>query len=64
MFDNIKAGKGHNFKKHTYSLTYDVPYDPKSFMHYPSYAFAIDTTKPTIVSKVILKQNFGKCWEI
>ena len=64
MFDNIKAGKEHNFNLHTGTLTYNVPYDPKSFMHYSPYAFAIDTSKPTIVSKVILKQNFGKYWEI
>ena len=52
MWDNIKQGKEHNFKKHTGSLTYNVPYDPKSFMHYSPYGFAIDSSKPTIVSKV------------
>ena len=52
MWDNIKQGKEHNFKKHTGSLTYNVPYDPKSFMHYSPWGFAIDSSKPTIVSKV------------
>jgi len=52
MWDNIKQGKEHNFKKHTGSLTYSVPYDPKSFMHYSPWGFAIDSSKPTIVSKM------------
>ena len=54
MWDNIKPGKEHNFKKHTGTLTFDVPYDPLSIMHYEYYAFAKDYSKPTIVSKVIL----------
>jgi len=52
MWDNIKPGKEHNFKKHTGTLTFDVPYDPLSIMHYEYYAFAKDYSKPTIVSKV------------
>ena len=52
MWDNIQQGKEHNFKKHDGTLTYNVPYDPKSFMHYSPYGFAIDSSKPTIVSKV------------
>ena len=55
MWDNIQQGKEHNFKKHDGTLTYNVPYDPKSFMHYSPYGFAIDSSKPTIVSKVKFK---------
>ena len=31
-FDNIQDGKEHNFNKCESCLTYDVPYDAKSFM--------------------------------
>ena len=51
-WDNIKEDEKHNFKKHSKALTYGIPYDPLSIMHYESQAFAIDSTKPTIVSKV------------
>ena len=59
MWDNIQQGKEHNFQKHDGTLTYGVAYDPKSFMHYSSGAFAIDSSKPTIKSKVISKQSSG-----
>ena len=55
-WDNIKEKEKHNFKKHSKALTYGIPYDPLSIMHYESQAFAIDRTKPTIVSKVCMKQ--------
>ena len=51
-FDNIQSGKEHNFQKCDECLTYGVPYDAKSFMHYEYWAFAVDQSKPTIVSKV------------
>ena len=60
MWDNIQQGREHAFKKRANTLTYDVPYDPKSFMHYIAWAFGINSNKPTIVSKVISKQKFGK----
>jgi astacin len=49
-FDNVKKGKEHNFKKRAISRTsyFETPYDYGSVMHYPSYAFAIDYSKPTI----------------
>merc|ERR1712012_205349 len=49
-FDNIQDGKEHNFNKCESCLTYDVPYDAKSFMHYKYYYFAKDSSKPTISS--------------
>ena len=51
-WDNIQSGKEGNFQKCDSCLTYDVGYDAKSFMHYRSYYFAIDNSKPTIESKV------------
>ena len=51
-FDNIQDGKEHNFNKCESCLTYDVPYDAKSFMHYKYYYFAKDYSKPTISSLV------------
>ena len=51
-FDNIQDGKEHNFNKCESCLTYDVPYDAKSFMHYKYYYFAKDSSKPTISSLV------------
>ena len=52
-WDNIKKGKEHNFNKHKSTLTFGVPYDPLSIMHYEYWSFAKDSSKPTIVSKVI-----------
>ena len=51
---NIKSGKEHNFKKQSGALTYDIPYDPLSIMHYEYYAFARNKNYPTIESKVML----------
>ena len=51
-WDNIKKGKEHNFNKHKNTLTFGVPYDPMSIMHYEYWSFAKDSSKPTIVSKV------------
>ena len=51
-WDNIPEDAKHNFKIKKTTRTFDVPYDPLSIMHYPNYAFAIDSSKPTIVSKV------------
>ena len=53
-WDNIKEAQKHNFKKQSKALTYGIPYDPLSIMHYEYNSFAIDRSKPTIVSKVIL----------
>ena len=52
-FDNIQAGKEHNFQLLSDTLTFNTEYNARSFMHYPSWGFAIDSSKPTISSKVI-----------
>ena len=51
-FDNIQSGKEHNFQLLSDTLTFNTDYNARSFMHYPSWGFAIDTSKPTISSKV------------
>ena len=51
-WDNIKDDMKHNFKMQKEAVFWDIPYDPTSFMHYESNAFAIDESKPAIVSKV------------
>ena len=56
-FDNIQDGKEHNFNKCESCLTFDVPYDAKSFMHYKYYYFAKDYSKPTISSLVSTQNN-------
>ena len=53
VWSNIQAGKEHNFKKHSSALTYGIPYDPLSIMHYEWWSFAKDYSKPTIKSKVL-----------
>ena len=55
-WDNIQQGKEGNFQKCSSCLTYNVGYDAKSFMHYRSYYFAIDNSKPTIESKVLISK--------
>ena len=53
-YDNIRCCEA-NFELLSDSwLTFGVEYDPKSFMHYHSTAFAKDYSKPTISSKVFL----------
>ena len=51
-FDNIRSGSEHNFQLLSDTLTFNMEYDGRSFMHYPSYAFAKDRSRPTISSKV------------
>ena len=51
-FNNIRDDYDYNFQKHEGSLTYDVPYDAKSVMHYSSKAFTKDNNLYTITSKV------------
>ena len=48
----ISWGNEHNFVKRRNSLTYGLPYDGLSIMHYQSSAFSINRN-PTIISKVI-----------
>ena len=49
MFDNIPLELQHNFDQHISDGDDIGGYDTDSIMHYPSNAFAIEPTKPTIV---------------
>merc|ERR1712061_202345 len=49
--DNVKENKTHNFIKHGDTLTYDIPHDGKSIMHYQSRSFS-KNGDPTITSKI------------
>ncbi|CAL8269224.1 unnamed protein product [Arctogadus glacialis] len=53
MWDQIKPGKAHNFKKYNdkRSSSLGVPYDYGSVMHYSKRAFSI-ASEPTIVTKI------------
>jgi len=51
MYDNIMKGAKHNFNQHIDDGQDIGSYDYGSIMHYPKWAFAIDSSKPTIVSK-------------
>ena len=48
---NISPNSGHNFKRAKNSLTFGVPYDGLSIMHY-SYKALSKSGKPSIESKV------------
>ena len=50
-FDNIAAKS--QFRKMDDALTFGVPYDGRSIMHYAWKDFAIDELRPTMLSKVI-----------
>lgn len=59
-WNNIQSGKGHNFNKYSEAVFLwfgaqdgqDLgPYDFTSIMHYGSFAFAADPTKPTITRR-------------
>ena len=50
--NNIQPSKFINFIKHKTSLTFNVPYDGKSLMHYRPRMFSLDGLN-TIESKVI-----------
>jgi hypothetical protein len=49
-FSNVLAGKEHNFNQHVSDGDDVGNYDYGSIMHYGAFAFAKDTTKPTIVA--------------
>ena len=51
-FDNIKKKSRHNFVIYNGQKTYDVPYDPKSIMHYGRRDGCIDCTRNVMDSKV------------
>ena len=52
-FTNVIPAFRKNFKKYQigWAETYELPYDTSSVMHYGSYAFAKNRSKPTIVLK-------------
>ena len=57
-FDNIQPDYHSAFNKCDDCKTYNVPYDPKSIMHYPAKAFCVDCDKLVIHSKVIENHLF------
>ena len=57
-WNNIKPNKSHNFEKASPAFhynTYDVEYDLERFMHYDAFAFAIDTSIPTMEPNVSIQ---------
>ena len=59
QYQNLQKGQSvqYQFQKQVNSLTFGVPYDGKSIMHYRWWEFAAnpnDLTRPAIKSKVIL----------
>jgi len=59
MWDNIDPSKYNNFEKASADqwTTFNSPYPYMSVMHYSSGGFAIDKSKPTIVTKDEFYQN-------
>lgn len=51
VWDNIQAGKEHNFTKNCDDASDHGEYDEGSMMHYPTSGFAIDETQPNLISK-------------
>lgn len=51
LWDNVQETYKYAFDKHTTDVTTKGPYDYLSIMHYDSWSFAIDTSKPTMVKK-------------
>ncbi|ODM89281.1 High choriolytic enzyme 1 [Orchesella cincta] len=53
LWNNIIPKFKHNFNKYSSSQvdSQEMPYDYSSIMHYDAYAFALNTSKPTIVPK-------------
>lgn len=56
VLENVVEPYKHNFDKIPSSLTFGVPYDGLSIMHYPEDAFS-KNKKPTIISKVGILQS-------
>ena len=50
-YENIPKDKVHNFDICTGCSNFGLPYDANSRMHYSAYAFAINSSLPTIESK-------------
>ena len=61
MINYPEFGSEHNFVKRKNSLTFGLPYDGLSVMHYQSYFFSVNKTDPskqTIISKVRKATHF------
>ncbi|XP_055341768.1 zinc metalloproteinase nas-14-like isoform X2 [Paramacrobiotus metropolitanus] len=52
IWDNISEDNREQFQKYDTGITYGLPYDYESVMHYAYNAFAKDNSTPTIVPKV------------
>ena len=50
-WDNIQSGAENNFQKHDSDGLQVTPYDPNSIMHYGGFAFAINSSQPTIINR-------------
>ncbi|XP_022085336.1 protein SpAN-like isoform X2 [Acanthaster planci] len=50
QWDNVLDGQAHNFEKHTSDdfITFGIPYDYESIMHYGRSFFAKDKSQPTL----------------
>src|SRR5215211_2500878 len=58
-FTNIQPATLHNFDQHITDGDDIAPYDYDSIMHYSSTAFAIDSSKPTIIAPQPIGQRNG-----
>jgi hypothetical protein len=58
-FTNIQPANLHNFDQHITDGDDIAPYDYDSIMHYSSTAFAIDSSKPTIIAPQPIGQRNG-----
>ncbi len=58
-FTNIPAARRHNFRQHITDGDDIGAYDYGSIMHYSAFAFAIDTSKPTIIAPQPVGQRNG-----
>lgn len=56
-WNNIRSGAERNFAIYLNSISYNLPYDKRSIMHYSSYAFS-KNQKPTITSLVSFIKYF------
>lgn len=58
-FNNIAAQNQHNFQQHINDGDDIGPYEFGSIMHYDRFAFAVNTSQPTIVAPVPVGQRTG-----